>query len=119
LILFEKLYFYFTLSLSLIILIEILISTEIDWNGKDWANACDFKSNDLSNVHTAASECGPLCASTLKCSHYTWTTLGEGTCWMKYGTVSKTDAFFTNDYSMVCGINSKVINPLIISMKIN
>ena len=42
---------------------------------------------------------GPMCDKTIRCTHFAWTNYNGGTCWMKYGTVSKSDAIFTNDYS--------------------
>jgi beta-glucanase (GH16 family) len=55
-------------------------------------------------VTTLSSQCGPKCVSTTGCTHFTWTTYQSGTCWMKSGKVSQSDAFQTNDNSMVCGI---------------
>ncbi|CAF3173251.1 unnamed protein product [Rotaria sp. Silwood2] len=75
------------------------------WNGADWAKSCDFDGNDLSRVETPPELCGPTCLQTKECTHYTWTTLNGGTCWMKKGNVSKADAFPTNDTTMVCGVN--------------
>ena len=80
-------------------------SNNINWGGNNWAMACDFLDHDLSNFPTIGSQCGPLCAKTFRCTHFTWNNYNGGTCWMKYGNVLKTDAFFTNDYSMVCGVN--------------
>ncbi|CAF1247537.1 unnamed protein product [Rotaria sordida] len=80
-------------------------NSTVQWNGMNWAPSCDFNGNDLSQVETPAELCGPTCLQTKKCTHYTWTTLNNGTCWMKKGNVSKTDAVSTNDTSMVCGIN--------------
>jgi hypothetical protein len=75
----------------------------ITWNG-NWAFACDFRNNDLTNVRIRGEDCGGRCAQTAGCTHFTWTTYNGGTCWMKKGSVSKSDAFFTNDHSMVCGV---------------
>ena len=50
---------------------------------------------------------GPMCDKTIRCTHFAWTNYNGGTCWMKYCTVSKSDAIFTNDYSMVCGVSLK------------
>jgi len=75
----------------------------IVWNG-NWANACDFRGNDLSNARTNGEQCGPKCESTSGCTHFTWNNFEGGTCWMKSGPVSKNDAFSTGDQGMVCGI---------------
>ncbi len=60
-----------------------------------------------------------MCDSTFRCTHFTWTNYNGGTCWLKYGSVSKPDAFFTNNYSMVCGVSqASFIQPLSISKKV-
>jgi hypothetical protein len=74
------------------------------WNGNNWAMSCDFLGNDLSNILTSPELCGPDCAQTKGCTHFTWTQFNNGTCWMKSGNVSKSDAFSTNDPTMVCGV---------------
>ncbi|CAF4746229.1 unnamed protein product, partial [Rotaria sp. Silwood2] len=38
------------------------------------------------------------------CTDCTWTQYNGGTCWMKSGAVSKSDAFSTSDSTMVCGV---------------
>ena len=80
-----------------------IVKRSINWNG-DWAFACDFHNNDLDNVQIAGADCGGKCAHTTGCTHFTWTTYNGGTCWMKKGLVSKSDAFSTNDVTMVCGV---------------
>ncbi len=76
----------------------------IHWNGNNWAHACDFHGRSLDNVKIAPELCGPKCAQTKRCTHFTWTRYNGGTCWMKMGNVSKSDAFSTNDQTMVCGV---------------
>ena len=61
----------------------------------------------MAKVQIPGEECGPKCILTKKCTHFTWTTLKGGTCRMKAGSVSKSDAFSTSDKSMVCGIVGK------------
>ncbi|CAF3545538.1 unnamed protein product [Rotaria sp. Silwood1] len=78
----------------------------IDWNGNNWAFGCDFNGNDLSNVQIRGEDCGGLCDKTPGCTHFTWTTWKDGTCWLKTGSVTQDDAIATNDPSMVCGIIS-------------
>ena len=87
------------------------ISCQIDWQPGDWAFACDFHGGDLTNAQIKGEDCGGTCASTSDCTHFTWTTFNGGTCWMKSGSVSKSDAFFTGDNSMVCGIISSSPGP--------
>ena len=74
----------------------------INWNG-DWAFNCDFTNHDLSNVRCRGEDCSSKCESTSGCTHYTWTDYQEGTCWMKSGAASKTDAFYTSA-NTVCGV---------------
>ncbi|CAF3409652.1 unnamed protein product [Rotaria sp. Silwood1] len=76
----------------------------IQWNGKNWAMACDFHGKDLSKVQTTAELCGSKCVETQGCTHFTWARHNGGTCWMKTGAVCQKDAFATNDPTMVCGI---------------
>jgi hypothetical protein len=71
-----------------------------------WAKACDFQARDLNNSKLSAASCGQKCSNTPNCTHYTWSTYNLGTCWMKYGPVNTTNAFYTNDFTMICGILS-------------
>jgi len=75
----------------------------ITWNG-NWALACDFRGNELTNAQIRGEDCGGRCAQTPGCTHFTWTTYNGGTCWMKEGSISKSNAYFTNDQSMICGV---------------
>lgn len=38
------------------------------------------------------------------CTHFTWTDYNGGSCWMKRGTVSASDAHFSEDKLAVCGM---------------
>jgi hypothetical protein len=78
----------------------------INWNGNNWALGCDFRGNDLTNKQVSGEQCGGLCAQTQGCTHWAWTTLNKGTCWMKRGGVSKSGALSTGDNSMSCGVVS-------------
>ena len=77
---------------------------DIQWNIGDWAKACDFKGNDIGSVMSTSASCRTSCLNNNDCTHYTWTNFNSGTCWMKSGQVNRTNAIFTNDYSMECGI---------------
>ena len=79
-------------------------TSNIKWQPYGWAYACDFKNNDLMNVQTSSDRCGGLCVTTSGCTHFTWTTYKNGTCWMKKGSISRSDALITGNNSMVCGI---------------
>jgi hypothetical protein len=82
------------------------ISTEprIDWKGNDLATSCNFRGNDFLDAQVPVENCRSKCAETVGCTHFTWTQFNGGTCWMKRGLVSKNDAFYNNDSSMVCGV---------------
>jgi PAN domain len=75
----------------------------ISWNDNE-ALGCFFRGNDLGHVRMHSELCRDECAQTEGCTHYTWTTYNEGTCWMKSGPVNKTDAFQAYDLSMICGL---------------
>lgn len=55
----------------------------------------------------SGDKCGGECARKNGCTHFTWTTFNEGTCWMKGGEVSRDKAFETSDETMLCGIMTK------------
>ena len=84
----------------------------VNWQPGDWAFACDFKGGDIGKAQIRGEDCGGKCVDTSGCTHFTWTTFNGGTCWMKGGSVSKSDAVDTGDQSMVCGIvmNNNGIN---------
>jgi hypothetical protein len=81
-------------------------SAAISWSyGADgpWAMNCDFLNNDLSNVRSSGEECSTKCRTTSGCTHYTWTNWNGGTCWMKKGQVSQSNAFYST-LGFVCGV---------------
>ncbi|CAF4225493.1 unnamed protein product, partial [Rotaria sordida] len=80
------------------------VNSLINWNGNNWAMSCDFSGRDLSNARTSGELCGKTCAESPGCTHFTWTQYNGGTCWMKSGTISKSDAFSTDDPAMACGV---------------
>lgn len=76
----------------------------VNWNGNNWALKCDFPGNDLKSVQAKGEQCGSLCATTGGCTHWSWTTMNGGTCWLKQGTVSKQNAIDSSDWSSSCGL---------------
>jgi hypothetical protein len=95
--------------MKFLIVISLMVSSimcAVDWKPGDWAFACDFRGGDLANAQIRGEDCGGKCAATSGCTHFTWTNWNGGTCWMKSGSVSKSEAFSTGDMSMVCGIVS-------------
>ena len=92
-----------------LLLIPLMINSimgAITWQSGDWAFACDFKDRDLANAQILGEDCSGRCASTSGCTHFVWTTWNGGTCWMKSGSVTKSNAYSTEDSTMVCGIVS-------------
>ena len=78
----------------------------MSWNNGDdgtWAMGCDFDGNDLSNVGSKGEECSGKCKSTSGCTHFTWTDYNGGTCWMKKGSISHSNAKDSAEGN-VCGI---------------
>ncbi|UJR38791.1 hypothetical protein I4U23_031456 [Adineta vaga] len=92
-------------------IIFAVANANINWNGNDWALGCDFRGNDLLNVRSPPELCGGKCSSTARCTHFTWTNWEGGTCWMKTGSASKSNAFVSNDKSAVCGVRSGLAVP--------
>ena len=83
------------------------LKSTVNWQagaGADWAFACDFHGGDLTNAQIRGEDCGGKCATTSGCTHFTWSNWNGGTCWMKSGSVSKSDAYSNGDNSMICGI---------------
>ena len=90
-----------------LIIISLMVSSilcQINWQPGDWAFACDFRGADLTNAQIKGEDCGGRCAATSGCTHFTWSNWNGGTCWMKSGSVSKSDAYFNGDNSVICGI---------------
>jgi len=83
-----------------------IVDTMIKWDNRDWAYSCDFNGSDILNVSTSAPYCGPTCLETPLCTHFTWIDINGGTCFLKQGNVSKQDAFYVNDPTRICGIES-------------
>ena len=63
---------------------------------------CDFPGKDLSSRQVAGNQCSSTCKSTSGCTHYSWSSFNGGTCWMKTGGASKSDAVYKA--GCVCGI---------------
>ena len=81
-------------------------SGSIEWNGNS-ARGCDFSNNDFANVRSNDNQCEAECYVRAECTHYSWNTYAGGTCWLKKGSVSKSDAFKNNDPTSLCGIMTR------------
>ena len=84
----------------MVALMQASINAQVIWQ----SNGCDFAKNDLSNVQSTLLSCGPNCIATTGCTHFSWTSYNGGTCWMKYGSLSQTDATLVKDQTAACGI---------------
>lgn len=76
----------------------------IEWNENRWARWCDFYGNDLANATTESENCYNRCLKVKDCTHFTWTNYNGGTCWMKKGSIKRTDAFPKYDEGAMCGV---------------
>ncbi len=48
--------------------------------GVIWGQDCDFRWGDIYTKPSSAAQCGPICVSDGRCTHFTWF---RGTCWVK------------------------------------
>ena len=81
----------------------------IKWQPGNWAYGYDFNENNLSNAKIPSSLCADTCRQTGGCTHYVWTTYQSGTCWMKQNHVNQSNALFTGNKLMICGIINESI----------
>lgn len=64
-------------------------------------------SQDYANIQNVPGErCSQVCADDFKgrCTHYAWTPINGGTCWLKNGQVTKEDAVYSTTDGIVCGV---------------
>ncbi|KAI8838277.1 hypothetical protein BJ741DRAFT_131287 [Chytriomyces cf. hyalinus JEL632] len=84
-----------------------MVARDIAWNqvagGGAWALNCDWVGSDLSNVKVSGDQCGSKCSTTAGCTHFTWTNLNGGTCWMKSGAATASQAVVKTNDGAVCG----------------
>lgn len=86
----------------------------IVWKEGNYANGCDFPGNDLIKIHSRGEECGSLCDRRRECTHYTWVPFdngitNNGNCWLKTGSVKRSEAILTQDLSITCGLTNSNI----------
>ena len=67
----------------------------------------------LTSYKTSGSNCGSLCYNTKGCTHFVWNFYNNGTCWLKSGLVTTTNAILTSDPDCMCGIvtSSSTLSP--------
>lgn len=57
-----------------------------------WDFRCDFQGQDLINQQAPSARCGDICGYVEGCTHWTWTTYLDGTCWLKQGAIGQVHA---------------------------
>ena len=96
------------LNLILALTFHVVVHAQVNWQsgagGAQWAFACDFNNHDMGSAQVSGDQCGSKCMSTSGCTHFAWTPGNPGTCWMKSGSVQKSDAQLNNNNQMICGI---------------
>ncbi|CAF1012598.1 unnamed protein product [Adineta ricciae] len=97
-----------SIAIGCLVILNLFVVTKatINWNGNNWALRCDFRGNDFTNVRSPPQLCGPKCDAVARCTHFAWTNWQGGTCWMKSGSVSKSNAIISSDSSAVCGVKA-------------
>lgn len=85
--------------------IAIVSAENVNWNGNS-ASKCDFSGiNDFNSVRSEDQECQNICLATYGCTHYVWSLIGNGTCFLKHDPyITKDDAYVSSVESAVCGI---------------
>ncbi|CAI5734307.1 unnamed protein product [Peronospora destructor] len=48
-----------------------------------WKSKCDYFGEDIKSVRGISSKCGHQCVIEAKCTHWSWTDVDGGTCWLK------------------------------------
>jgi hypothetical protein len=106
-------FIYLLISLSIIYSVPIHPQKrDIKWNGNDWAYDCDFDGNDLtSSVQIRRRDCFERCVEKSGCTHFTWIQWISGFCWMKYGSVLKSEVYSTIESETICGVISNQSSP--------
>ena len=76
---------------------------DIEWNGKDSANHCEFVDDVFAAFNSTIDECHSICRAFDNCSHFNWK---QNSCQVMSGKVSKDEAFVLSDDGSVavCGI---------------
>jgi len=95
--------------LQLAILLALLaVSIAFNWHEESdlqWAERCTWKNgNNMSSVRIPGEKCGPQCALTNDCTHFTWNDFNGGTCWLKRNPTSLDKAISYDDGYSICGI---------------
>lgn len=82
-------------------------SRQLNWveDGGDvryrWAQNCDLVGNDIQNFLTKRDNCGNECSLHKECTHFAWSNVLGGTCWIKRGNVPNYS--IRTDSGFICG----------------
>ena len=73
-------------------------------NQIQWAMDCDLPGQDSSQIRmpNSGANCGSACARDPVCTHFTWSSINGGTCFMKSGFRNGNTSIFVR--GAVCGI---------------
>ena len=79
-------------------------NSDFNWqdgdNGKVmWASSCDFYGHDIRHVKSRGEDCGRLCYTDAKCTHFSWGWMGN--CYLKRANKNLTANAIT--YDGICG----------------
>lgn len=98
---------------SLLVCLARPIVSVIDWNGKSWAQYCEWPDvatinslpAELSSAEVSSEMCASLCSRTPNCTHWQWTIrAGRTNCTMKQYAVFKSEALESTDPYSLCGL---------------
>jgi len=80
----------------------------IEWNGSRISEKCEFLGDDFKSMRSDSSRlCGYRCRKEPKCTHFTWMTKDENTCYLKQNkSISENDAY-ANENSQ-CGLLAEI-----------
>lgn len=87
------------------------INTQFHWqdgdNGKvTWAHGCEFSGNEIRHVRSRGEDCGRLCLSHSRCTHFNWES--KGNCYLK---TAQNPAANVITYDGICGwVNDRIEN---------
>ncbi len=99
------------MKIFLVVLVLVCLSTcnAVTWLEGNWAWNRDFpnSANLFPALRTPAINCYGQCQLWPGCTHFVWTSLNGGTCWMKTGAVAQSDAVAFAWVGSFCGIPPK------------
>ncbi|UJR24062.1 hypothetical protein I4U23_027030 [Adineta vaga] len=76
----------------------------VDFGDENWALGCDYVGRNYKQISVQRDECREKCDEESECTHYTWRSWNDGTCWLKNGSITKEEFVVSDDPNMLCGI---------------